>query len=509
MSLAYKLWKIGNVLTKEDIEKSIRVDAGFKEGVEPNFLNIDFTFKNDSIQKVSLNRNAISMNKLFFTKKIGGTSNAYYLYPNIAIQKSKPLKGMKNIKNTLKYLTQYYCNNNRKRKIELILESLDKYCKDLKISEYNKGNYIIWLSINGITFYELMPEVWGNYYKNPFVDANTQTGFDIFTNEEAEIGYKTDFKVFSYDQYHDSLNYRLDDNLPMSKESARNIKYAWLYILDNLVFYYKGLEYVIIPNLLNDDNEILKMVLRRFVKANNKLSRKKTILDSLRQQEKKLKVEIKKLQKKKNDTVKTSSKLEKIKNEINKIDLGMITELNEQAQTLDEFINMVTLDYFFVNINRTNLSFEITGSIEDVIPSKISKVVEKMREYNIVDLVKLGTKESSKTYLQDYFNRNELECMATPGKSIYREKSKELKNNLISERIYLARLLLTNLQIKRSDLLHCFEFNRNFNYCKKKRMVEIPNDKKIMEWIQFPDSFVKDEDNIVNFLKSLKKIQED
>lgn len=35
MSLAYKLWKIGKVLTKEDIEKAVRKKSGFKDGVEP------------------------------------------------------------------------------------------------------------------------------------------------------------------------------------------------------------------------------------------------------------------------------------------------------------------------------------------------------------------------------------------------------------------------------------------------------------------------------------------
>ncbi len=505
MSLAYKLWKIGSVLTKEDIEKSIRVDTGFKEGVEPNFLNIDFTFKNDSIQKVSLKRDSIPKDKFFLTKKIGGTSNAYYLYPNIAIQKDKPLKGIKNIKNTLKYSTQYYCNNNYKRKIELIIENLDNCCKDIKISEYIKGDYIIWLSINGKTFYELMPEVWGNYYKNPFTDTSTQIGIDIFTNKETEIGYKTDFKVFSYDQYHDSLNYRLDDNLPLSKESARNIKYAWMFILDNLVFYYKGLQYVVIPNILNDDEEILKIVLRRFVKANKKLSSKKSILDSLKQQEKKINREIEKLQKKMKDSIRARTELEKINNEISKIELGMITELNEQVQTLDRFQNMVTLDYLFLNINRTNLSFEITGSLEDVIPSRMNQVVSAMNKFKVKDLVKLGAKDRDKTYLQDYFHRNELECLVVPSKSIYKEKSAELKNNIISERIFLAKLLLSDMKIKHSDLLQRFEYNRYHGYDKKKRITK----EGFQEWIQYPGSFMKDEDNIVNFLKSLNKIQED
>ena len=35
MSLVYKLWKIGNVLTEEDIKNSIRIEPSFKEDIEP------------------------------------------------------------------------------------------------------------------------------------------------------------------------------------------------------------------------------------------------------------------------------------------------------------------------------------------------------------------------------------------------------------------------------------------------------------------------------------------
>ena len=114
-----------------------------------------------------------------------------------------------------------------------------KLCRNLVV--FPKGNYWLWLSINGKTFYELMPEVWNNWYKEPAVaNDNKKIGYDVFTNKETEVGYKPDIKVFSYDQYHKSMEYRLNENLPLSLESARNIKFAWMYILNNLVFYYKG-----------------------------------------------------------------------------------------------------------------------------------------------------------------------------------------------------------------------------------------------------------------------------
>ena len=55
MSLAYKLWKIGSVLSEDDIKKSIKVEPNFESDDEPNYLNIDFTFEKECISKITLN----------------------------------------------------------------------------------------------------------------------------------------------------------------------------------------------------------------------------------------------------------------------------------------------------------------------------------------------------------------------------------------------------------------------------------------------------------------------
>lgn len=497
MSLAYKLWKIGSVLNEEDVQNVIRVGTDFKDGAEPVYLNIDFTFEGDEIANISLNKNSISEDNLFFSRKIGGTSNAYYLYPNIAIQKDKTSKGFKNIKNTLKYSTMEFCDDKNIDKIKKILDKLDGLEKEYELNNYPKGDYIIWVSLNGRTFYEIMPEVWDNFYKSPFTGVETKKGFDIFTNQETDVGYKTDFKVFSYDQYHDSLSYRIDENLPLSKESARYIKYAWMYILNNLVFYYKGLEYITIPNIITDDKKMLRMVIDRLVKANNKLSEKRTVIESLKQQEVKLKKQIEKHLKENKKPKNLEGNIHEVEKKIEQTDLGLIRELNEQVQTLEELVNSVTLDYIFVTINRTNLSFEINGTIEDVLPSCISNVVKKMKDYNIEDLVKLGSKRGGRTYLQDYFGRDELYFALN-------RSSKENANSIKAERISLAKILLTNIKIKHSDLLQKFEYNRSYGYDKKKRLTK----EGVQEWIQYSNKFVTDEQNLLNFFNILNKIKE-
>ncbi len=559
MSLVYKLWKIGSVLTEDEIKKSIKVDPDFGDGEEPVYINIDFTFENNTVSKVSLNKDAILKNKLFFSKKIGGSGTGiYYLYPEIAIKNDTPISleiKKKKVKisnsllllvNTIKksiaksvnhenykmiqslmkeieiirfqteyaiteiilYSEQNKSNNILENHMRQLIEKKDKVNWNnnlfdiLKtIATFPKANYLVLFSINGETFYELMPEVWENYYKNPFPLTDTKKGFDIFTNQEKEIGFKTDFKVFSYDQYHTSLEHRIDDNLPLSKESARNIKFGWIFILDNLVFYYKGLEYVIIPNMISDNKEMLKTVLNRFVKANNKTSNKMTILEKLRKEESGLIKEIEKLRKKNEDVSEIKTELNQKQNEIKQTDLGIISEFNEQAKSIEEFTNAVTLDYLFIAINRTNLSFEIKGTIEDVIPSRMSKIVNEMRENKIDDLVKLGVKDRNKTWLQEYFNRNELYFALN-------KSSKENSNKIFEERLYLAKLLLSDLKIKHSSLLKRFEFNRLYGYNHKKRLKK-DSEGNIQEWIRYSESFVEDENKIIQFLTSLEKIQED
>jgi len=139
---------------------------------------------------------------------------------------------IKNFEKKLAKITEKCTKLIEKRKIwdRLLL----KLCQNLVV--FPKGNYWLWFSINGKTFYEKMPEVWSNWYENPvFTRDNLKIGYDAFTNKETEVGYKPEVKVFSYDQYHKSMEYRLNENLPLSLESARNIKFAWMYILNNSI----------------------------------------------------------------------------------------------------------------------------------------------------------------------------------------------------------------------------------------------------------------------------------
>lgn len=571
MSFAYKLWKIGRTLTEKETLDSICDKAEVEDGDGLQFINIDFQVLNNEIQDISYSKNAINREKLFFTKKIGGTNNSYYLYPNLNVQSGFPKEKIQLLVNTLIDSVAQFANKKNCEVINLILakisnikdyinktyfEYLEQNLKELKdkekveddekdrkkikatikdtkkkitkakkeydklkeIKEWDpvvlklctkivvmgKAKYWIWFSINGKTFYELMPEVWGNWYNKPAVpNDNKKIGYDAFTNKETEVGYKPEVKVFSYDQYHKSMEYRLNENLPLSLESARNIKFAWMYILNNLVFYYKGLEYIIIPNLISDDADLHKTVLNRFRRANKNLGTKKSKLEALNAQEKRLEKDIDKLKKKENLKISNNEDLnelvqqrEETLSKIKELDTGMIREFDEQLNEVGDIKNSITVDYIFTSINRTNLSFEIKGSIEDVIPSHVRNVVIEMANHNISDLVKLGKKDRNETMLQDFFNREELFF-------VLNRSQKNNANKILQERLYLAKLLLTNTKIKIDQLLQRFETNRLLGYDKKKRLTR----DGISEWIEFSKSFATNENNIYNFFKRLGKIK--
>jgi len=582
MSLAYKLWKIGRTLTEAEITESVRDKAEMIEGEEPQFVNIDFQVSNDEVKNISFSKESISNERMFFTKKMGGSGEGiYYLYPNLNVQKETLQKKIIQLLNTLQSSVLIYAKEENQIVVKLILLKLDgikkhiqraeielefitlnKQIKELKESlfqkgseEYDqkkdkeinrieakasknkevlekfteenkpwdlsllslcksiialpKGNYWFWFSINGKTFYEQMPEVWDNWYQKPvLVNGDKKVGYDVFTNQETEVGYNPEVKVFSYDQYHDSMKYRLDDNLQLSLESARNIKFAWTYILNNLVFYYKGLEYIIVPNLISDDMDLYKTVLNRFRRANKNSSAKRSILERLNAQEKKLEKDIDKLRKKEESNKIDNEKIDKlvhqseeILSKIKKIDTGIIGEFDEQINEVGDIKNAITVDYIFTSINRTNLSFEIKGSIEDVIPSHVQNVVAEMANLNISDLVKLGKRDRNETLLQDFFNREELSLIK---KGATKDpKTKKLVNKILQERLYLAKLLLTDAKIEFDQLLRRFEENRLLGYDKNKRLTR----DGIYEWIEFSGSFIRNEDNIYNFFKRLNKIK--
>jgi len=331
---------------------------------------------------------------MFFSKRIGGAGGGiYYLYPNLQLklkEKESINSKFSQLLYTLKNSILCFANEENQKISQIIFDFLNDnpdHAAIKSLEEIKGGVYWFWLSINGRSFPEMMPEIWTNWYNSPVTKLDEAGhGYDAFTNKQTLVGYRPEVKIFSYDQYHDSLNFRVKENLPLSLESARNIKFAWIYILDKLVFFHKGLEYIIVPNLLSNDSDAYQKILKRLVLANQATLNKPIRLNALRNQEKALKKDLDKLNKKngkkKKDTelvvkfAQVDKEHKAIMEEIAEVDTGFIREFNAQADHLGDLKNAVTLDFIFTAINRTNLSFEVKGSIEDVIPSRLTHLVD-------------------------------------------------------------------------------------------------------------------------------------
>lgn len=499
MSLAYKLWKIGSVLTEEDMKGVIRADPDslVKAGEEPEYLNLDFTIDTGGKTSLALRKGAVAKASMFFTKKLGGSGNGiYYLYPNLVLRltnRQDAASKLPLLVNTMKKTVIEFSSEENRPLVEAVLDFLEANADHpafTALGEIKGGIFWFWISINGVTLPDLMPEVWQNWFKSPVTRLkNAGPGYDSFTGKETEVGFRTEFKVFSYDQYHDSMTHRVKDNLPLSLESAGKIKLAWIYILERLVFYYKGLEYIILPNLVMDDAQALRYILNRLSTANTMTKAKPVKLKTLKNEEKKILKEIKKGK----DRDEARKKVEAA---IEEMDTGVITEFKEQADQLGEFRNAVTLDFIFTAINRTNLSFEIKGAIEDVLPSRLTRVVEAMRADGINDNTTLAGRKPNRTCLHDYFNRDELYFVLS-------KTQKQNGNRILQERLYLARLLLTDATISMESLMARFRFHREFDYAHKKRITE-----GVKDWINFPDTYIPHESKIISFFQTLNKLKE-
>ena len=462
MGLAHKLHVIGNLISDDDTIAMIK-NANFKDS-EHIILTIDFKIENlKLVDKPKISRASLDNIKTLFTKKIGGTSNSYYLYPNFEYQGEKDIyKKFKAISHTLQNSVMVHTNDDNKRIAALVFEYIKNYENDeLELKNFKQDDYFLVLLVNGKSFYELMPEVLQNYL-NEFVRPHIKNSrdepvlkelTDVVTKEKIACGYNPDIKFFTMDNYDDSYGIQQINKLPMSLESAKAIKKGWMFAINNLKFYYKGLEYIIIPSMANFDAEIFKGLISFLKNAKN---------------------------------MQEESEREE----------SFIRKLRKQIENY-EYINSFTLDILFAEVDQTNLSVKIFSTLEDVLPSRIAKVVKLMQERHITDSSKQiqDTDDDIKfAYLKDYFGVIEKYAAAT--------KVKGLDNKIMQEKIFLAKILLGYAKIKYIELLKRFEHFREFDAQNKKKIKD-----GVKNWIAFPENIVKNENKILRFLQEINAIR--
>lgn len=464
MSLAHKLYKIGKLVTKDEIKELIEVTS-FKEK-DYITLQVNFEINNNVlINPPEIKKSSLDTLATMFTKKIGGTSNSYYLYPNFEYQKEKDLyKKFKAIAYTFENSVLVFANESNQKQAAPVFEYIANYSDDiLHLKDELVGNYFLVITINGKSIYELMPEIWDSYFDN-FVEphiskkvkgANTpqlQEAIDFITFQKELCGYNPNVKFFTMDNYNDSFKPQIINRLPMSKVTATAIKKGWMYAINHLKFYHKGLEYIIIPSIVKHDENIYKELLKFLRKSND--------------------IEI------------AASK-----------EGSFIRRLSQQIEAFDSsYINAISLDILFTEVNRTNLSVKIFSTLEDVIPSRIRQVVKEMQDQEITDSIKHQNNQNF-LYLRDYFSRDELFAIAT-------KNTAGMKNKIIQEKIYLAKLLLGYQKIDYVEVLKRCEHQREYDYEHNKKL-----DEGIKNWINYPDSFVTYEERMISFLTSIKAIK--
>ena len=127
MGLAHKLHVIGNLISDDDTIAMIK-NSNFKDS-EHIVLTIDFKVENLKIvDKPKISRASLDKIKTLFTKKIGGTTNSYYLYPNFEYQGEKDLyKKFKAISHTLQNSVMVYANDDNKCIATLVFEYIKNY----------------------------------------------------------------------------------------------------------------------------------------------------------------------------------------------------------------------------------------------------------------------------------------------------------------------------------------------------------------------------------------------
>ena len=210
MGLAHKLHVIGNLISDDDTIAMIK-NANFKDS-EHIVLVIDFKIENlKLVDKPLIYRASLDNIKTLFTKKIGGTSNSYYLYPNFEYQNEKDIyKKFKATSHTLQNSVMVYANEANKHIATLVFEYIKNYEKDeLELKNFKQDDYFLILLINGRSFYELMPEVLQNYL-NEFVRSHIKNSrnepqlkclIDVVTKEKIACGYNPDIKFFTMDNF--------------------------------------------------------------------------------------------------------------------------------------------------------------------------------------------------------------------------------------------------------------------------------------------------------------------
>lgn len=480
MSLAEKLYKIGECIDSSDFAQDLRQNIEKLDDYNFIILNLSVSLKcrNRITLDISNDIKSLSKEKLFMTeKKLGGSgSGTIYLYPNV---KNKDIqKGLtQNIVSIEKSVSKYSKKYQRvlRKIVELLKSNKEKILKDLENTKTTTKTIFITM-LNGKTFYELFPEVLANYAGSPIKRGKDieLLGTSFFTDDLAPIGYKPEINFFNTDNYNGAMkNKEIHEKIPLHEIDGANINKSWLFC-DKQGFLkkeYEKLKFYIIPS--SQDKQLTKKMV---------------------------------------DKIKNSNGLSHFADATSKSFFEEIKMMSDWL-TGDEQSNIVTFDFIFYEDN--NNQREIFGTIQDVMPSQINQIYELMYDFKgftISDgFYKLSQKNHDSIYLMNYFCRSALWARFN-GKELEKVgTSFKYRRYLANERIFLASLLLGRQKINLDELLKLINKNINYEFATKGSSKSVGEylrmDDGIKTYFKYPKDFTLKHRVLIAFLNKINALK--
>ncbi len=335
------------------------------------------------------------------------------------IQKNKILKALSAMN------TSFFADEKKREEIQ----SLSKYEK----SKGEKGKFTTYfaLAYEGKPISAYFKEIYTEHLNKS--DVKTVYGYDIVTNQEG-VGGDANLAFCSVDNLPPKLKSIKSKLLPLSSNSAKRVKIGFDVMDKMLSHNFYGLKMAIMPTILSDDESIYKQVLG--------------ILE--------------------------------------RVGKGEISEIEKSEAFLNIYLEKIAKEEAKLPIlntilfyNKNNSAIDVLLQVDDVLPSFISHVSKKMKDYSIKSFKNKEITDSEET--------------------IYLQK-------IIDDRLDIMNLLLSAKKISKDSLVE--KFSQLIYWGNINKTYAFP-----VDWERYFNGYYKDRSmesigRYTEFFNAIKKVKE-